>query len=129
VAERSLPDEVLAALRRKGFALRPFRGYLRLVRGLCEIHVRQRAPGEPGLVLEIPVARMGPDRRLTPVLSSYLDQRNLARKGPGTFLVEGDVIRYRAAVGEMTPDAFAEVALAMQETVEKTGLKILNMLR
>jgi hypothetical protein len=130
VAERGLSGEVLSAFREKGFDTKLSPGYLRLVRGHCEVHVTQDSRGGSCFTMEIPVVRLGPDRHLSPVVASYLDDRNKAGTGPGRFAVDGDVIWYRAtAEGEAAPDALALLVLRMQETVERTGPKILNMLR
>ncbi len=130
MAEQRLSGDILSALEKKGFALRPFTGYVRLVRGYCEIHLKPGIQADPGFVMEIPVLRLGPGRPLSPLVASYLEERNRTRKGPGTFTVHGDIIWYKAAADQdATPDALAGIALAMQETVERIGPKILNMLR
>ena len=115
------------AFRSRGFILRRFPGYLRLVRGRCEVHLR--AEGD-ALVAEIPLARLGPDRPLPDVLLVYLRERNEGHKGPGLFLAEKGFIWYRAAVSvEGVPEETAALAAAMVEAVERLAPKVLNMLR
>jgi hypothetical protein len=117
------------ACRRHGFQLRRFPACLRLVKGRCEVHVRP-GRGAGGLLIEIPIVRLGADRPVPEILASYLEERNKGHKGPGAFAVEPGFIWYRASVdpGE-SPEKAAGTALAMQETVERIGPKILNMLR
>jgi hypothetical protein len=79
--------------------------------------------------MQIPVVLLGLDRPLTSFISDYLAGRNEARKGPGTFVVEKDMVWYRASTLQSDPSAIAATALAMQQAVEKTGPKILNLLR
>lgn len=116
-----------SALRDRGFTPVPAPGgRFRAVRERCEVLFRRECGH---IAMEIPVVRLGPDRPLTPPLSDYLTERNEARRGPGAFSVEGDMIWYKASVAGGDPAAAAATALAMQATVEKIGPKILNILR
>ncbi len=116
----------MQALRDKGFSLKAApHGGIRAVRGRCEVHIRMEGRA---FDLRIPVVHLGPDRPFTDTLSKYLDDRNAAGKGPGTYALAEDTIWY-SATSESGPEAAARTAQAMQEAVEKTGPKILNMLR
>jgi len=106
----------------------PVSSALRAVRGLCEIHF---SVCEDRIEMAIPVVRLGPDRPVTETLLKYLEGRNASAKGPGKFSVHGDTIWYRANL--VRSDGWAEdaasMARSMQETVEKVGPKILNIIR
>lgn len=116
-------DGLLGAFRQCGFALRQCPDYLKLTRGRCEIHVRR----EPqGIGLAIPVVRLGADRQAAGPLESYLEERNRGHKGPGRFAVRDGLVWYEAKAGANGDTA--AIALAMQETVERLGPRILNIL-
>lgn len=124
----TLAEPLSAALRELGFRLAPpamGANLPRAVRGHCEVHVDV---GDDAVSLGIPVARLGSDRPLTPLVMDYLTGRNEAGKGPGLLTAEDDGIWYRAWVGGGDPTKAAAVALAMQKTVERIGPKILNIL-
>lgn len=114
--------------------LNAFRGYgfevyetvtcgLKLVRGHCEIHV-EVVPG--GVLMEIPVARLPRERKDTGPVFQYLLERNAQMKGPGFFGVRDGCIFYRTLW--RSGESVAEVARELQETVERLGPKILNLL-
>lgn len=119
--------DLRSAFSEMGFDLRSCRGHLRLVRGRCE--VQARVTGDRDIAMSIPIVRLGPERPLSAALAAYLDDRNRTPTGPGVFVVEEDVVYYRAAANLRDGvDRIARVALAMQETVEHLGPKILNVL-
>ena len=129
MSEDSLSSEALAAFLAEGFEAVSSPNGLKLVRGHCEVRVSRQAARDT-LQLEIPVVRLIPERPLPPAALSYLEERNRAGKGPGRFEVEGKTVWYRATVeAGIAPESLALLALAMQETVERIGPKILNILR
>ncbi|MGE5578619.1 MAG: hypothetical protein ACM3WU_01125 [Bacillota bacterium] len=152
---RDWAEDLGRVLRDSGFTLLPRSRSgggpevaFRAVRGHCEVHV---ARSGDRILLSIPVVRLGPERPVTERLTQYLDDRNASGKGPGVFQLDGDTVWYRAHrdldasspgnardSGAAYPNAgndaarYAQVAataLAMQETVERLGPKILNLLR
>ena len=85
----------------RGFSLRRFPDYLRLVKDHCEVHVSLPLPAagiESGagdaraVTLRIPVLREGPDEKFGERLLAYLEDRNASPKGPGRFVVSQDCI-------------------------------------
>lgn len=121
-------SELIEAFVGRGFEAASSAGRRRFVRGHCEVHVERSDGG--GVRLAIPVVRLGPERPKTPALAAYLEDRNARGEGPGRFETEGELIRYVAdAVSAVRAEDLADLALAMQETVERTGPKVLNILR
>jgi hypothetical protein len=136
----------------RGFSLRRFPDYLRLVKDHCEVHVSLPLPAagiESGagdaraVTLRIPVLREGPDEKFGERLLAYLEDRNASPKGPGRFVVSQDCIWcecevvFPAETGQdHAPQPFheqgcpahlASIAHDLVAQVEKLGPKILNM--
>ncbi len=114
------------AFLREGFAVRRFPEYLRLVKDHCEVHVTP-SPGETSL--KVPVLRAYSGESFSPRLLSYLEERNASPKGPGTFVVQDNMIWCvcELAPGEELPDDLAHVASSLVAQVERLGPKILNL--
>ncbi len=123
------------AFRLKGFSVRHFPAYLRLVRDHSEVHVRR---GPSGFLLEIPVVRAYPGEAFPERVLKYLEERNASPKGLGAFVVRGDTIWCVCQVAgrekESDEESRAEEAHKVAETasqlahqVERLGPKILNL--
>ncbi|HHY45202.1 MAG TPA: hypothetical protein GX512_05770 [Firmicutes bacterium] len=121
--------------RRRGFSVRPYAKYLRLVKDHCEVHILE---SPSGYLLEIPVVRAYPGEAFPERVTKYLEERNASPKGPGTFVVRGDTIWCvcEVAGGEETGEAdsvaetahrVAEAASCLVQQVELLGPKILNL--
>ncbi len=110
-------------LSESGFEVFSHQGRMKAVRGLCQVYV---CHGEKGISLAIPIVRLKQSAGIPRELLEYLQDRNLRHKGPGQFCIFQNMVWYWAcARGE---DDLAKTALAAQETAEKAGPKVLNVL-
>mgnify|MGYP005841150523 FL=1 len=122
--------ETAACFQSAGFVeVRPSPRGLKAVRGHCEVHL-SRDPTRGTWDLEIPVVRLSSRRPLSPEAASYLEDRNKSGKVRGAFAADGGFIWYRVcAESDASPASLARLAAEMQETVERLGPKILNLLK
>jgi hypothetical protein len=97
--------------------------FVKAVRDNVEIHLQEN---EQDYFLKIPIAKV-PSWGLPPSLCEYLGERTLNHKGPGRFVAESRYIWYM--VDNVPKDNLPEIAVKMQETVEKIGPKILNQMK
>jgi len=82
-----------------------------------------------GVLLRIPVIRGSPGEPFRERLTTYLEERNASPKGPGTLVVEGDMVWCvcEVAPGKDSRDNAALTASALVAQVERLGPKILNL--
>jgi hypothetical protein len=123
------------AFRVRGFSVRRLPDYLRLVKDHCEVHVEAASSGS---LLRIPVVRAYPGEAFPERVLKYLAERNASPKGPGSFVMEDDVIwcvcqvthgedgEEAGSPGE-TASRVADVASRLVAQVERLGPKILNL--
>lgn len=122
-AKRNRVSRLSEILSASGFEVVVCQGRMKAVRGLCQVHV---CHGEEGIALAIPVVRLRQSTGIPADLLEYLRDRNRRHKGPGQFQISRNMVWYCArASGE---DDLAKTALGAQETVERIGPKILNVL-
>lgn len=116
--------------REKGFSVKRFPSYLRLVKDHCEVHAAfEPSDRGPVAVLKVPVTRVSAVRAFPDRLLTYLNERNASPKGPGRFSVEGDCVwcSYEASfLGGSAPD-LGTAASELVSQVERLGPKILNL--
>ena len=121
--------ETTACFQSAGFEVRPSPRGIKAIRGHCEVHL-SRDPIRGTWRLEIPVVRLSSRRPLSPEAASYLDDRNKSGKIRGAFAADSGLIWYRAcAESDAQAASLARMAVEMQETVERLGPKILNLLK
>jgi len=97
---------------------------IKVVKGHCEIHIRTV---REGTALDLPVMRFRENRTPSETLLNYLLERNGSMNGPGFFAIREDCIYYRAIAG--CHENIEQLALDMQQTVEKLGPKVINIAR
>ncbi len=109
-----------------GFEVVILQDSVKLVRGLCELHVCSAL--EATLPeFDIPVVRIDRQSGIPKELQEYLENRNERHGGPGTFRIEGDTVWYKAQGTHAEPPE--KTALKAQKAVESIGPRILNLLK
>lgn len=96
----------------------------KFIRGCCEIYVNDCS--KTGITIEIPVAKLPGYKEPSGLLYNYLLERNGTMKGPGYFCIRNETIWFRAVLPGN--DNISAIALQMQETVERLGPRIMNLL-
>lgn len=99
-------------------------GYIKLVRGRCEIHL---VLGADRVSMEIPVVRFGAERPMSDDLMRYVLERNGQSAGIGYFALRDNMLLYRALLP--TGVDLVKCCVELQEQVEFLGPKILNVIK
>jgi hypothetical protein len=96
--------------------------FLKVEKGHCEIYVS----AEDGkTILQLPVIELFGKRKTSLPLMEYLLKRNAEMKGPGFFGIRDCCVYYIATLSAC--ESAEQVALKMQETIEKLAPKLINV--